>query len=137
MRKHDFDQFVFFSSRRMSWTGYEAVHFLAGGRAGFSLRGMLLSASPIAARMIAFVACASLLPSAAGFGLGGAALLGLHSARPARLGRLSPCAGGLAMSGAPPPTAKEMAMEIDRRRTFAIISHPDAGKTTMTEKLLL
>ncbi|MFN4263775.1 MAG: peptide chain release factor 3 [Thioalkalivibrionaceae bacterium] len=27
--------------------------------------------------------------------------------------------------------------EIDRRRTFAIISHPDAGKTTMTEKLLL
>lgn len=27
--------------------------------------------------------------------------------------------------------------EISRRRTFAIISHPDAGKTTMTEKLLL
>ena len=27
--------------------------------------------------------------------------------------------------------------EIQRRRTFAIISHPDAGKTTMTEKLLL
>ncbi len=27
--------------------------------------------------------------------------------------------------------------EINRRRTFAIISHPDAGKTTMTEKLLL
>ncbi len=27
--------------------------------------------------------------------------------------------------------------EIERRRTFAIISHPDAGKTTMTEKLLL
>ncbi len=27
--------------------------------------------------------------------------------------------------------------EIKRRRTFAIISHPDAGKTTMTEKLLL
>jgi peptide chain release factor 3 len=26
---------------------------------------------------------------------------------------------------------------IDRRRTFAIISHPDAGKTTLTEKLLL
>ncbi|KAJ1489572.1 peptide chain release factor 3 [Baffinella frigidus] len=41
------------------------------------------------------------------------------------------------MSGAPPPSAKEMAREIDRRRTFAIISHPDAGKTTMTEKLLL
>ena len=26
--------------------------------------------------------------------------------------------------------------EISRRRTFAIISHPDAGKTTLTEKLL-
>ncbi|MCX6995503.1 MAG: peptide chain release factor 3 [Kiritimatiellaeota bacterium] len=30
-----------------------------------------------------------------------------------------------------------LAKEIKRRRTFAIISHPDAGKTTMTEKLLL
>ncbi len=29
------------------------------------------------------------------------------------------------------------AEEISRRRTFAIISHPDAGKTTLTEKLLL
>ncbi|MDX2501002.1 MAG: GTP-binding protein, partial [Deltaproteobacteria bacterium] len=27
--------------------------------------------------------------------------------------------------------------EIGRRRTFGIISHPDAGKTTLTEKLLL
>ena len=27
--------------------------------------------------------------------------------------------------------------EIYKRRTFAIISHPDAGKTTLTEKLLL
>ena len=27
--------------------------------------------------------------------------------------------------------------ETERRRTFAIISHPDAGKTTITEKLLL
>mgnify|MGYP000283698853 FL=1 len=26
---------------------------------------------------------------------------------------------------------------VSRRRTFAIISHPDAGKTTLTEKLLL
>jgi peptide chain release factor 3 len=31
----------------------------------------------------------------------------------------------------------EAARQIDRRRTFAIISHPDAGKTTLTEKLLL
>ena len=30
-----------------------------------------------------------------------------------------------------------MNQEISRRRTFAIISHPDAGKTTLTEKLLL
>ena len=27
--------------------------------------------------------------------------------------------------------------EIEKRRTFGIISHPDAGKTTLTEKLLL
>ncbi len=30
-----------------------------------------------------------------------------------------------------------IAQEVDKRRTFAIISHPDAGKTTITEKLLL
>src|SRR6478609_11056025 len=32
---------------------------------------------------------------------------------------------------------ESLAPEIARRRTFAIISHPDAGKTTLTEKLLL
>src|SRR5450756_2502261 len=31
----------------------------------------------------------------------------------------------------------EIVREVKRRRTFAIISHPDAGKTTLTEKLLL
>ena len=31
----------------------------------------------------------------------------------------------------------EFLEEIRRRRTFGIISHPDAGKTTLTEKLLL
>ena len=31
----------------------------------------------------------------------------------------------------------QLTKEIKRRRTFAIISHPDAGKTTLTEKLLL
>ena len=31
----------------------------------------------------------------------------------------------------------QQAAEVARRRTFAIISHPDAGKTTITEKLLL
>jgi peptide chain release factor 3 len=34
-------------------------------------------------------------------------------------------------------TPKKLAQEVQRRRTFAIISHPDAGKTTLTEKLLL
>ena len=32
---------------------------------------------------------------------------------------------------------QDYAEEIKKRRTFAIISHPDAGKTTLTEKLLL
>ncbi|HPE42613.1 MAG TPA: peptide chain release factor 3 [Bacteroidales bacterium] len=32
---------------------------------------------------------------------------------------------------------QKLTKEINRRRTFAIISHPDAGKTTLTEKLLL
>lgn len=31
----------------------------------------------------------------------------------------------------------ELEKEISKRRTFAMISHPDAGKTTLTEKLLL
>ncbi len=34
-------------------------------------------------------------------------------------------------------TKRTLAEEIARRRTFAIISHPDAGKTTLTEKMLL
>jgi peptide chain release factor 3 len=35
------------------------------------------------------------------------------------------------------PAKSGLAAEVARRRTFAIISHPDAGKTTLTEKLLL
>jgi len=35
------------------------------------------------------------------------------------------------------PSRSALATEVARRRTFAIISHPDAGKTTLTEKLLL
>ncbi len=35
------------------------------------------------------------------------------------------------------PARSPLAAEVERRRTFAIISHPDAGKTTLTEKLLL
>ena len=47
-----------------------------------------------------------------------------------------------ATAGAAPAPQKAapqtgLAREIARRRTFAIISHPDAGKTTLTEKLLL
>ena len=34
-------------------------------------------------------------------------------------------------------TKQRLQAEVKRRRTFAIISHPDAGKTTLTEKLLL
>ena len=33
--------------------------------------------------------------------------------------------------------SQELQREIEKRRTFGIISHPDAGKTTLTEKLLL
>ena len=33
--------------------------------------------------------------------------------------------------------SKKFIDEVQSRRTFAIISHPDAGKTTLTEKLLL
>ena len=48
----------------------------------------------------------------------------------------------LASVGANPGNSKSRLMstltdETLRRRTFAIISHPDAGKTTLTEKLLL
>ncbi|MFT6531812.1 MAG: peptide chain release factor 3 [Limimaricola cinnabarinus] len=51
------------------------------------------------------------------------------------MGAIAPCARSLYSAGmnnrpALPP-------EIARRRTFAIISHPDAGKTTLTEKFLL
>src|SRR5690606_34793849 len=55
-----------------------------------------------------------------------------HRLRPARRGRdprPRPPLHGMTM----PDIAREAA----RRRTFAIISHPDAGKTTLTEKLLL
>lgn len=36
-----------------------------------------------------------------------------------------------------PDIKDEIKKEVSRRKTFAIISHPDAGKTTLTEKLLL
>ena len=44
----------------------------------------------------------------------------------------------LPAAGAPAPVSRDLiTREVARRRTFGIISHPDAGKTTLTEKLLL
>lgn len=43
----------------------------------------------------------------------------------------------IATTTAESPARSLLAAEVARRRTFAIISHPDAGKTTLTEKLLL
>jgi peptide chain release factor 3 len=75
-----------------------------------------------------------------------------HAAAPRNRARSDPpealdCAGfpchRLSMSDtavpadAPSTTPSSLAHEVARRRTFAIISHPDAGKTTLTEKLLL
>ncbi len=40
-------------------------------------------------------------------------------------------------TGQPAKADNAMVSQVGRRRTFAIISHPDAGKTTLTEKLLL
>ncbi|HMW24586.1 MAG TPA: GTP-binding protein, partial [Burkholderiaceae bacterium] len=42
-----------------------------------------------------------------------------------------------APAGATNSPQSPLARDVARRRTFAIISHPDAGKTTLTEKLLL
>src|SRR6059058_1411798 len=56
---------------------------------------------------------------------------------------MPPCSSSLCAPPTPPrpelPRKRmtDLAAEIPRRRTFAIISHPDAGKTTLTEKLLL
>ncbi len=43
----------------------------------------------------------------------------------------------IAINRNPPSMPDTLTEEVGRRRTFAIISHPDAGKTTLTEKLLL
>ncbi len=41
------------------------------------------------------------------------------------------------MTSVSPSDVNNLRWEVGRRRTFAIISHPDAGKTTLTEKILL
>ncbi len=43
----------------------------------------------------------------------------------------------LQVPASPHPPVRLDELPAARRRTFAIISHPDAGKTTLTEKLLL
>lgn len=43
----------------------------------------------------------------------------------------------MTLSSSPSTVAPDVLVSAARRRTFAIISHPDAGKTTLTEKLLL
>src|SRR6056297_715174 len=50
---------------------------------------------------------------------------------------LSRTGGAAARAGNIIQANMDLKNEIERRRTFAIISHPDAGKTTLTEKLLL
>ena len=50
--------------------------------------------------------------------------------------RAPPAAAGTTVAR-PAGKPGDLGYEIARRRTFAIISHPDAGKTTLTEKLLL
>jgi len=50
---------------------------------------------------------------------------------------LGPSTGAGTVAAKPTGKPGDLGYEIARRRTFAIISHPDAGKTTLTEKLLL
>ncbi len=49
----------------------------------------------------------------------------------------TPETSNISQSVASAALQKEVAAQTETRRTFAIISHPDAGKTTLTEKLLL
>jgi peptide chain release factor 3 len=62
----------------------------------------------------------------------------------ATISGLSPASADATTGAATTPAAaiaedvhQLIAQEVQRRRNLAIISHPDAGKTTMTEKLLL
>src|SRR5215469_3714807 len=51
--------------------------------------------------------------------------------------QIRPDSTAVAPAAADAPGVSPLTREVERRRTFAIISHPDAGKTTLTEKLLL
>ncbi len=67
-----------------------------------------------------------------------------HGPRDSAPGAPTPSGGSVGEEGRegsaaspPSPAISRLRREIDRRRTFAIISHPDAGKTTLTERLLV
>src|SRR5690349_11760262 len=64
-------------------------------------------------------------------------LIASHSKPVAAAGRYGCHHGGMSSTPLAPAASGAIAAEAARRRTFAIISHPDAGKTTLTEKLLL
>jgi small GTP-binding protein len=62
----------------------------------------------------------------------------VHRSPPHRRGRRAPMSDGrTSPREVTKPNLRLSSTEVARRRTFAIISHPDAGKTTLTEKLLL
>ena len=63
-----------------------------------------------------------------------------HQSRFERFSALStpPASAVSESTGVPKPkSGKEVRAEAQRRRTFAVISHPDAGKSTLTEALAL
>ena len=61
-----------------------------------------------------------------------------ESADPATVEPTTPSGSGANSSGSiSSPRTKGLAAEVARRRTFAVISHPDAGKSTLTEALAL
>src|SRR5687768_11787292 len=72
-------------------------------------------------------------------GVGGRGNQGMdgHALFCLKVGRFDDFAIGCRPFPMPDASQTQIAQEVTRRRTFAIISHPDAGKTTLTEKLLL